>query len=156
MWNWLAPYPPMTVEQWEGILGRGGSTGGPRGPSTKQGLSSPECQFQEESPQSLAVKIIGHFSCQSDTEAARNPEIPLKGPCTESVACRHSFWALAKEQWLGSHQSHTGRQWIAWLQGENRESCYCPCVELSSCANCAEVLLPVLSPPPTWPNQNLH
>ena len=54
-----------------------------------------------------------------------------------TLVCRHSPWALAAGWQLRGYQSHTGRDWVVWLQGKSwRDSFQCPWVEsLTSTAN---------------------
>lgn len=81
---------------------------GVKGSSPTPRLPDPGFQYQEEEfPQNLAVKISGDSDYPSETEVAGNPDIPLKGLHTDSMAYIHSPWASAEGQQIGKYKRFT-------------------------------------------------
>lgn len=48
-------------------------------------------------------------------KAAKNRDVSLKGPRTDSLTSRHSPWTLAKGEQLQRQQRHTEKDCVVWL-----------------------------------------
>lgn len=88
MQNGLIPNPQVVVDHWEGTSAAEVSLKS-EGSQSHTGFPSPGVQYQkEESPQHLAIKIIKNFIHRGE-KVAVNPDVLLKVPCTDSLACKH-------------------------------------------------------------------